>query len=256
MDEIIIKYDKRISDTVMEDVSLNWGKYTTFDKICPSKQTTLFIAQQSVNYDLVRVQNGIREMGFESKIITDGDGNEYIRVLHKTRDTAMVYFLENGLVIRFEDLTSRDILKESFVDKFGDSSIFIGTMPHIEERFQIRDSEINIISKTGLTDDSLFELESFWKFFLNDKYIGKALIRFHAEDMNDCAPTVILFEIFPEFRRQGFGTDVMCGIEEYMWKHGFSIMRIENTHANEFWKRLGYEIDLDEGEKILEPLDC
>ena len=63
-----------------------------------------------------------------------------------------MYLLENGLVVRFEDLTSRDILKESFADKFGDGSIFIGTVPHIEERFQIRDSEISIISRTGLTD--------------------------------------------------------------------------------------------------------
>ena len=240
----------------MDDVELNWDKYATFDKICPGKQITLFIAQQSLNYDLVRVQNGIKGIGFESKIIADGGEYEYIRVLHKTKDAAMVYLLENSLVIRFENLTSRDILKESFVDKFGEDSIFIGTMPHIEERFQIRDSEISIISRTGLTDDSLFELESFWKFFLNDKYIGKALIRFHAEEMNECAPTVILFEIFPEFRRQGFGAGVMCGIEEYMWNHGFSIMRIENTLVNEFWKRLGYEIDIDEGEKNLEHLDC
>ena len=159
-------------------------------------------------------------------------------------------------MIRFEDLTSRNILKELFVDKFGDGSIFIGTMPHIEERFQIRDSEISIMSRTGLTDDSLFELESFWKFFLHDKYIGKALIRFHAEEMSECAPTVILFEIFPEFRRQDFGADVMCGIEKYMQKHGFGIIRIENTLVNEFWKRLGYEIDIDEGEKSLEHLDC
>ena len=240
----------------MEDVELNWDKYSTFDKIHTSKQVTLFITKQSSNYDLDRIQNGIKVMGFESKIITGGDEYEYIRVLHKTNDAAIiVYFLENGLVVRFEDLASRDILEESFVDQFDDDSIFIGTVPHIEERFQIRDSEISIVSRTGLADDSLFELESFWKFFLNDKYVGKALIRFHAEEMNDCAPTVILFEIFPEFRRQGFGTDVMFGIEEYMWRHGFSIMRIEDTHATEFWKGLEYDIDIDEGEKSLEYLD-
>ena len=73
VDEIIFRYDKRISDTVVDDVELNWDKYATFDKICPSKQITLFMAQQSLNYDLVRVQNGIKGIGFESKIITDGD---------------------------------------------------------------------------------------------------------------------------------------------------------------------------------------
>ena len=113
----------------MEDVELNWDKYTTFDKICPNKQITLFIVQQYLDCDLVRVQNGIKGIGFESKIIADGDKCEYIRVLHKTKDAATVYILENGLVIRFEGLTSKNILKESFVDKFGDSSIFIGILP-------------------------------------------------------------------------------------------------------------------------------
>ena len=130
---------------VMEDLELNWNKYTTFDKIHPSKQTTLFIVPQSLNHDLVRVQNGIKRIGLKSKIITDVDEYEHIRVLHETKDVAMAYFLENGLVIRFENLTSRDILKESFVDKFGDDSISIGTIPHIEERFHIRDSEISIL---------------------------------------------------------------------------------------------------------------
>ena len=240
----------------MEDTELNWDAYPTFDKIHTGKQVTLFIAEQSLNYDLDRVQNEIKAMGFESKIIAGGDKYEHIRVLYNTNDTAIVYFLDNGLVVRFENLASRDILKELFVDKFGDDALFIVTMSHTEERIHMKDSEIRMISRTGLADDSLFELESFWKFFVNDKYIGKALIRFHAEEMNDCAPTVVLFEVFPEFKRRGFWTCVMFEIEKYMQWCGFSIMRIENILANEFWKGLGYDIDLDEGEKSLECLDC
>lgn len=240
----------------MEDVELNWDAYPTFDKIHTSKQVTLFIAEQSLDYDLDRIQNEINEMAFESEIITNEDAYEYIRVLYNTNDTAIVYFLDNGLVVRFENLASRDILKESFVEKFGDDSLFIVTVPHTEERLLSSDSEISMIYRTGLTDDSLFELESFWKFFVSGKYIGKALIRFHDVDMNDCAPTVVLFEIFPEFKRQGFGTRVMFEIEKYMQWCGFSIMRIQYTSANEFWKGLGYDIDIDEGEKSLEYLDC
>ena len=195
-------------------------------------------------------------MGFESEITAGEDEYEYIRVLYNTNDTAIVYFLDNGLVVRFENLQRRDILEKSFVDKFGDDALFIVTVPHIEERINLQDSEISMISRTGLTDDSLFELESFWKFFVSGKYIGKALIRFHAQEMNECAPTVVLFEIFPEFKRRGFGTCVMFEIEKYMQWCGFDIMRIGNILANEFWKGLGYDIDLDEGEKSLEHLDC
>ena len=240
----------------MEDIELNWDAYPTFDTIHTSKQVTLFIAEQSLNYDLDRVQNGIKAMGFESEITAGEDEYEYIRVLYNTNDTAIVYFLDNGLVVRFENLQRRDILEKSFVDKFGDDALFIVTVPHIEERINLQDSEISMISRTGLTDDSLFELESFWKFFVSGKYIGKALIRFHAQEMNECAPTVVLFEIFPEFKRRGFGTCVMFEIEKYMQWCGFDIMRIGNILANEFWKGLGYDIDLDEGEKSLEHLDC
>ena len=160
----------------------------------------------------------------------------------------MVRLLKNQHVSQL-----RNYLEEQYTDEV----LLFGEIEHLEEEFKLKKSKISVSVRTGnMVGDSMGEPNSFWNFYHDGKYIGKALIQFQAPEVNECAPTLVMFEVFPNFRSQGFGGQMVQGIECYMQNHNFQKMRLENTKAVPFWRNLGYDIDIDEGEKILASLDC
>ena len=46
-----------------------------------------------------------------------------------------------------------------------------------------------------------------------------------------------MFEVFPEFRQKKFGTNMILGIEEYLWEYGFNKMRLDNI-CNRFLEKI------------------
>ena len=131
-----------------------------------------------------------------------------------------------------------------------------GEINHSEEKFFIWKSKLNVSVRTGVSKNSKDWLPySFWNIYQGNNFVSKALIGFNAIEMCDSAPTILMFEVFPNYRRKGFGEKIIRGIEYYMYDYGFAKIRLENTKAIPFWKKLGYEIDIDEGEKYLDYLD-
>lgn len=61
-----------------------------------------------------------------------------------------------------------------------------------------------------------------------------------------------MFKVFEDFRRNGYGGEMIYSIEKYMCEYNFYKLRLDNINATPFWQQNGYDIDIDEGEKKFE----
>ena len=240
-----------------KDVTLHWENYTSFEDIKPNDQIHLFMGMENQDEkNMFRIRDMIKQTNFKFTSVKDEFDEYTITVSYNKKIMAIVAELENCIVVRFENPQSMKSLKKLFLDEFSDKATFIGIMYNIEEKFTVRDTKVEARIRTGSIHNSPYLApESFWQFFLNDEYIGRALIKFHSEIMCDCSPIAIMFEISEKFRRKYFGTNLMLGIEGYLFDHGFKKIRLEDVNATSFWEKLGYLIKYGDGEKELGHLD-
>jgi len=236
-----------------KSVNLAWDDYTKFEDITPDGNSTLLIPLGGYEYvekEISKLKEILEKKEFETKTITNKEGYGALKISLKNKEIATLFSLANCLAARISNSKEGKQIKK-MLEEFTDNPI--GEICHREEAFPISKSNLNVIVRTGIVkNDEFWEPYSFWKFFLKDEHIGKAIIRFHAPEIDDCAPTVKLFEVFEDFRRNGFGGQMIYGIEKYMCEHDFNKLRLDNTQATPFWRENGYEIDIDEGEKELE----
>ena len=122
--------------------------------------------------------------GFIYKTSDSEDYEKFVEILNVTGRMAVIFLLENCIVTTFSNLKNKEIIERLLVDKFSEKSNYIGIIHHIKEEFQIKDTEIKVMSRTGLKANSM-ELESFWKFFVNNEYIRKSLLQYHSFEMCD-----------------------------------------------------------------------
>jgi len=63
--------------------------------------------------------------------------------------------------------------------------------------------------------------------------------------------TLLMFEIEEDFRGMSHGKALLDFIENKMREFGFSTLYLADTRSMDFWRKMGYKIDLDEGWKEL-----
>ena len=74
------------------------------------------------------------------------------------------------------------------------------------------------------------------------------------DEMNETGPTIDKFEVVVGMRGKGYGEKIITTIEKRVADQGFIklMLQQEVTESASFWKKLGYETDIDEGYKYLE----
>jgi len=274
--EIEKRYDKKLIDKACkicrnkkcdcneehpeyESEELGWENYTKFEDIVPNGNSTHIIRlrdHEIVEKEINKIRQDFENKEFQTEYFTAKYEWDFLKIFSDKKEIAIVFRLENCLSVKLYKTKFEKQLEEYFFENYGEEAEFFGEVNHIEETIKLKNSKISAKIRTGnLKKDSSWEPSSFLNFYINGDHIGKALIRFHASEMNDCGPTIMMFEIFPEFRHQGYGSEIMYGIEYYMFWKNFSLMRLDNTKTIPFWVNLGYDIDIDEGEKYLDPFD-
>ncbi len=244
----------KTNNTEYEDAELGWVIYPEYEDIFPNGHSTIFIALRntdSVKREISKLQEKFESIKFQTSILKS-ETNDYLEILLDKQKIAIISRLENCIEVKLLNIKYDQRVRDCLVDTDLDKEKFFGEIKHVEDKIKIKDSGICSQIRTGtLKNESCVEPQSFWNFYFNGKQIGKALIRFHAELSKDCAPTIIMFEVFEDFRRKGLGRKMVKGIEDYMRKSNFSKIRIDNIRAEHFWSNLGYDIKRDDGEKKL-----
>jgi|GEM_PF-5030438 GNAT superfamily N-acetyltransferase len=244
----------------MSDVeTLNWESYPNFHNIQTDSGFTVLIGRHGDDADEQVTQlyekckkyfpnSTFREVEYRPEII--------IQNRDKIANITTTY---NCIRVRF--FTESKQLQEILYEECLEDSKFFVEIPHKEISHEFKKTSITAISKTGYQfhqDET--ELFSFWKFSLNGAMVAEMLMNYCAHEMGECTATILLFEVIPEFRNKGLGKKIISEIECFVFKEGFVNLRLDNTQSMEFWEKLGYEIDLDEGDKDLTDLmlddDC
>jgi GNAT superfamily N-acetyltransferase len=239
------------------DEKLAWKGYPSFDDIIIDETSTLFInlgcdASQEA---FTHLQSWAAKNYPQSKLLKGEYDNDSFRIINKS-DVAISFCVNNCLVVRFLNPDLKTELYNYLEKTYSLGSESFVEIKHIEEKFSIWNSKMKVISRTGVIKDEKDWLPySFWKIYKGKNFISRALIGFRALEMSECAPTILMFDVMPKFRRKGFGREIVTGIEYYMCENGCTKLRLENTKAILFWQKLGYDIDIDEGEKYLDWFD-
>ena len=139
-------------------------------------------------------------------------------------------------------------------DYFEGVGIFPAEISYGEEEFPIHDAKIIGKSWTWVNADIEWGTlpVTYFEFYLNKKLIAKMSMVYYDWEMHEAGPTIEKFEVAVGIRGKGYGEKIIKTIEERLAIQGFSKLWLEKTFSEGFWKKLGYEIDIDEGYKYLE----
>ncbi|NHI03047.1 hypothetical protein DYY67_0168 [Candidatus Nitrosotalea sp. TS] len=234
-----------------EPLTLSWKNYTKNYEIKADGHSTFF-----VDYGEFGEANGLftsLKKWFEENQydITTESNDAYGEILNisSVSESVIVFPLSNCLVIRFTKRTSEEGILNYLNGRSLEFESF-AMIEHIEESFKIKQTKILAKCRTGTIDGNIELLPKTFMYFRNDrKVIAKALLGYYAGEMNDCAPTIEMFEVNPKYRGHGIGSKIHASVENWVRNHDFSRIRIEDTRSTGFWRKMGYEIDIDEGVK-------
>ena len=144
--------------------------------------------------------------------------------------------------------TGYNMIKNYFEERF----IFPAEVNHGEEEFSIHDTKI--IAKSWTWEwkmDDMFFPNTFFKFYLDKKLIAKMYLLYKDPEMGETGPTISKFEVAAGMKGKGYGKKIIHAIEERLIDQGFNKLWLEQTESMGFWRKMGYEIDIDEGWKYL-----
>jgi GNAT superfamily N-acetyltransferase len=117
--------------------------------------------------------------------------------------------------------------------------------------FQVKEYSGKVNQKT----DYDFLPKRFYEVKLNDTLVAKALVSCYNDEMDEISPTIDPIEVNKKYRNSGIGKSLVRLIERVSRNEGFDQVwasDIEITGSTGFWRKIGYEIDLDEAVKYLE----
>ena len=114
-----------------------------------------------------------------------------------------------------------------------------------------------IIAKGEIYDSAKYEEElmpdSNYKFYHDKKLVATMFLDFYNSEMTDVNPTINSFDV--EEGGEEYKKTIIHGVEEMLGKQGFKKIWITNyigyPPPSDFWRKMGYKFDIDEGCKSL-----
>lgn len=234
--------------------SLNWEIYPAFKDVQTDSRITIIIGVKGEPLEIIPKLFEKCKVEFTNSEIEESEYSKKIIIKNST-DIAIASTHYNCITVRFYEKSKK--LEEILGTMFHDESYFFAEVHHGEETIRFQNSRLSTISKAGYADHlGENELVTFLKFFHDNVHVADMIIGYTASEMGVCSVTIWMFEVFSEFQGKGFGKEIISKMECRAYDQGFLKMRIENTQSMGFWKKLEYFIDIDEGEKDINPFEC
>lgn len=246
----------------MTSWDLGWEKYDDWRDIDPNNgKATFIVAYEEWDSDFEGVFNKLKDnlssLGFS--IAVAQQENNHADLILRARSASENLLLQRhcrGFAARFLDSTIEFDLWEKITA--GLEYDFCGELVHGVSKKHLQnadDLQVTMIQgprkiKENGADDLM--PETFYLLKQKNLIVGKALLTYYNYDMDECAPTIKMFEIIRKFRLKGIGSLFLERIEQDALDNGFFKIWASEMKSAGFWKSNGYVFDLDEGEKILE----
>lgn len=244
--------NKENDDDFANPISLNWDIYTTFEQIKPeSSIVTYFLYPKDELNDSILNDCKIwfDKIGYSTHVNSEEHEYDVLEISNRDEKLAYLYHLMDCLII--QQISKESSLVLNFIDNNSFFKLdFLAQVPHIETEENIEDYIVKY--RTGVFDnDSELLPRTFFHLTYNNQLLGKALLEYFEGEFGSIGSTLLMFEIEEEFREMGFGQLLSQFIEKKMKHYGFDILYLSDTRSMKFWKKMGYEIDIDEGWKKL-----
>lgn len=188
----------------MSDIdTLNWEIYPNFDDIQTDSGFTILIGRHEDDAD-----EQISQLYEKCKKYFPNSTFQEIEycpeiIIQDQNKIANITTTYNCIRARFfaESQQLREILYEEYLE---DNKFFV-EIPHKEINHKFK-TGISAVSKSGYhLHQEEIELFSFWRFSFDGLLIAEMLMNYCAHEMGQCTATILLFEVFPEFRNKGLG---------------------------------------------------
>lgn len=131
----------------------------------------------------------------------------------------------------------------------------VGELKHGTQKLKIQGSKIIGHYTAGILSESaepaFLTPYIFYEFRSDRRLVGKAYLSYYDFEMNECAPTIEMFEVKKVFRRKGIGSKMYQAIEKVTADQGFDRILLTDIRSSKFWEAMGFETDLDEATKFL-----
>ena len=189
----------------------------------------------------------------KSMTVKDSEHKYEISSRDKTIATAETW--EDCIVFRIskDDVMTPyfDMIRDYFEERFVDTAV----VRHGEDEFPIHGTKVVAKSWTWCCNlsDAIILPKTLFKFYLGKKLIAKMYMLYTDFEMDETGPTVSKFEVAAGMKGKGYGKKIIHTIEERLMNQGFAKLWLEDTKSVGFWRKMGYEIDIDEGWKYLLP---
>ncbi|MGH2639303.1 MAG: GNAT family N-acetyltransferase [Rhabdochlamydiaceae bacterium] len=131
----------------------------------------------------------------------------------------------------------------------------LGELKHGKTPTTIPSSKIRAYCSIGIPTESeepaFLDPCTFYEFRLGRQLVGKAYFSYYDYEMDECAPTIEMFEVKKKSRRKGIGSKMYQFVEKVTSDQGFDRILVTDIRTSEFWSAMGFEVDLDEAVKYL-----
>ncbi len=200
---------------------------------------------QGIIDEITIILDPLYEIKYKDELFCIYEGNKLLCVIDNFDSTILIICYEKdtfGFIseLYWEDIrviNSAYLSSEYKIDQYGDFS-FEASTGFIEDNLEITNFE-------DLLPISIFRL------FLKQEEIGKAVVSYCNYEMGDLNPTIKYIEIVSTHRRKRYGSQFLALIEEYLERFDFDLVWASNVQEYLFFKKNGYQFDLDEGYKYL-----
>lgn len=241
-----------------DDVAnLNWKGYAKYSDILADNNSTHFIYpfEQEPEQLFINFENWLLSKSYGIKHYSTDTYDKLLQFFSNTDSPiGLAFVVSNCLVIRFFDKKLQVEIENYFVN--NDAVDSYGEVEHKIEKFAVNGRDIIGSCKTGVLSSDIDLLPNTFMYFRKGRHvIGKALLDYFATEIGDCIPTIKMIEINESSRGQKLGQAILSSIEKWVYDNGFTRIRSEDLRSYGFWRKMGYEIDLDEGEKYLDKFD-
>ena len=214
--------------------------------VMDERTSTYFIFLDKVKEDF----NSFKDWA-KTKSITVNYSNDTYKISSVGKSIAIVQTFDGGILLRIsqDDVT---IPYCNMIIDFFENYYALGKVRHGETEFPIEKTNIIAKSWTWDHDDQANVIPlTFFEFTLDKKLIAKMNLIYFNWEMCEMCPTISLFEVAKGLKRKGYGKKIINSIEEWLKNQGFFKLFLEDTKSPDFWRKMGYTIDIDEGYKYL-----
>lgn len=239
--------------------ALNWDLYPKYDEIVtdPEVSTSIFAFESEIAEPVYeKTIQFLKTKGYHVNEELIESVIKRSSIFLQNKQVGLLEPAYSWLILRTNselDQLIRDFIYENYEDEIRSA----GNVRHEEDEKKLKKNAYRVKFRSGVHEshDNLTPY-TFFELHRKNELLAKAILEYYNGEMSEFEPTILLIEVREDIQQKGIGSYLLRFIECQLSRWGFYTIWSSDTKNMGFWEKMGYEIDIDEGVKGIDPLDC